>query len=144
MLETFHSKSEEETKEFARNFAGKLGGYETIILTGDLGSGKTKFIEGFMGYWNFKDVSSPSFNIINEYRVSDLKTIYHFDVYRLEGIDDFLNIGGNEYFGKSISLIEWGENILRILPHKYIHITITRKYNDNDNEREIKIEHIGY
>ena len=120
MTEIFHSKSEEETKEFAKEFASKLEGYETIVLTGDLGSGKTKFVEGFMEYWNFKEVSSPSFTIINEYEVSDLKTIYHFDVYRLEGIDDFLNVGGNEYFGKSISIIEWGENIKKILPNKYI------------------------
>ena len=143
MTEIFHSKSEEETKEFAKEFASKLEGYETIVLTGDLGSGKTKFVEGFMEYWNFKEVSSPSFTIINEYEVSDLKTIYHFDVYRLEGIDDFLNIGGNEYFGKSISIIEWGENIKKILPNKYIHIDITREYND-ENERKIKVEYIGY
>ncbi len=143
MTEIFHSKSEEETKEFAKEFASKLEGYETIVLTGDLGSGKTKFVEGFMEYWNFKEVSSPSFTIINEYEVSDLKTIYHFDVYRLEGIDDFLNIGGTEYFGKSISIIEWGENIKKILPNKYIHIDITREYND-ENERKIKVEYIGY
>ena len=143
MIETFHSKSEEETKEFAKEFASSLDGYETIILTGDLGSGKTKFVEGFMEYWNFKEVSSPSFTIINEYKVSDLKTIYHFDVYRLEGIDDFLNIGGNEYFGKSIAIIEWGDNIQKLLPYKYIHIDITREYND-ENERKIKVEYIGY
>lgn len=143
MSEFFNSKNEEETKEFAKQFASTLGGYETIILTGDLGSGKTKFVEGFMEYWNFTEVSSPSFTIINEYKVSDLKTIYHFDVYRLENINDFLNIGGTEYFGKSISIIEWGENIIQLLPPKYIHIHITREYND-ENERKIRIEYIGY
>ncbi len=96
-----------------------------------------------MEYWNFKDVSSPSFNLINEYRVSDTKTIYHFDVYRLNNIDEFLNIGGDEYFGNSISLIEWGEEIISLLPAKYIRINISREYND-DNEREITIEYIGY
>lgn len=96
-----------------------------------------------MEYWNFKEVSSPSFNIINEYNVSDSKTIYHFDVYRLKDMNEFLNIGGDEYIGKSISLIEWGEEIISLLPSKYIQITITREYN-NDNERNIKIEYIGY
>lgn len=96
-----------------------------------------------MEYWSFKDISSPSFTIINEYKVSDLKTIFHFDVYRLENIDEFLNIGGNEYFGKSISLIEWGDKIKEILPDKYIHIDISRKYDENENERKIEIEYIS-
>lgn len=95
-----------------------------------------------MEYWGFKDISSPSFTIINEYKVSDLKTIYHLDVYRLENIEEFLNIGGDEYFGKSIVLIEWGEKIKSVLPPKYIQIEITRGYEDN-NERKIVIEHIG-
>lgn len=99
-----------------------------------------------MEYWGYTDISSPSFTIINEYKVSDLKTIYHFDVYRLENIDEFLNIGGNEYFGKSISLIEWGDKIEEILPDEYIHIDISRKYDgtfETENERKIVIEYIS-
>lgn len=143
MSNIIFTKSEEETRRFAKEFASNLHGDETIILTGDLGSGKTKFVEGFLEYWNFKDISSPSFTIINEYETESGKTIYHFDVYRLEDIDEFLNIGGDEYFGKSISLIEWGDKIKDILPSKYIHINILREYTD-DNEREIEIEYIGY
>lgn len=143
MNNTIYTHNEKETKEFAKKFASNLSGNETIVLTGDLGSGKTKFIEGFLENWGFYDTSSPSFTIINEYKVSDLKTIYHFDVYRLDGIDEFLNIGGDEYFGKSVCLIEWGDKIKELLPNKYIHIDISREYN-NDDERKIKIEYIGY
>lgn len=114
---------------------------DIVILSGDLGSGKTKFTEGFLSYWNLEDeISSPTFTIVNEYIQNDI-TIYHFDVYRLEDLDEFYAIGGTEYFDKGICIIEWGELIEQILP-KYIKINISK--DDNDlNVRYISIEFKG-
>jgi len=65
-----------------------------------LGSGKTKFTEGFLSFFELQDeISSPTFTIVNEYYKNDTN-IYHFDVYRLEDLDEFYAIGGPEYFEK--------------------------------------------
>ena len=77
------------------------------------------------------EISSPTFNIINEYISSD-NNIYHFDVYRLEDSDEFYAIGGEEYFEKGICLIEWGELISDVLPKDYIHVTINKDSNNED------------
>ncbi len=136
------TNSPEETLAFAKNFAKLLKSGDIIVLTGDLGAGKTKFVEGFLSYFNLQDeISSPTFNIVNEYTNLENK-IYHFDVYRLEDSDEFYAIGGEEYFEKGICLIEWGEIIQDILPNEYIHITII-KDTSSDNLRVLKIESIG-
>ncbi len=106
---------------------------------GDLGAGKTKFTEGFLSFWNLqKEISSPTFTIVNEYTNKDIN-IYHFDVYRLEDIDEFYAIGGQEYFDKGICIIEWGELILDALPENYIKVDIIKDEN-NENIRHIKIK----
>lgn len=68
--------------------------------------------------------------------------IFHFDVYRLEDTDEFLAIGGDEYFEKGISIIEWGEIIKDILPKEYIKISF-EKDNKNENIRILNIEIYG-
>lgn len=137
----FVSNSELETKSIACNLASKLNVGDIIILSGDLGSGKTKFTEGLLSYWNLEDeISSPTFTIVNEYCKNDIN-IYHFDVYRLEDLDEFYAIGGTEYFDKGICIIEWGELIEQILP-KYIKINISKDDN-NTNIRYINIEFKG-
>ena len=105
------SNSEEETKLIGRKFAKDLKKGDVIVLTGDLGSGKTKFTEGVLQFFGLEnEISSPTFNIVNEYVNRDVN-VYHFDVYRLEDEDEFYAIGGEEYFEKGICLIEWGEMI---------------------------------
>lgn len=96
----FLIKNENETLSFAKKFASKLNKGAIIILTGDLGAGKTKFTEGFLSFYNLdNEISSPTFTIVNEYLNNDIN-IYHFDVYRLEDLDEFYAIGGDEYFDK--------------------------------------------
>ena len=138
----FVSKSEKDTTEFAKNLASKLKTGDTIVLTGELGSGKTKFTEGFLQYFNLQnEISSPTFTIVNEYNAENVN-IYHFDVYRLSDTDEFYAIGGEEYFEKGICLIEWGEIIEDALPKEYIHITI-EKDPSNDTNRILHIKPIG-
>ena len=109
-----------------------------MFCHGDLGSGKTKFAEGFLSYFGLEDeISSPTFTIVNEYSNKDIN-IYHFDVYRLTDIDEFYAIGGTEYFEKGICLIEWGELVEPILT-RYIKITI-EKDDDILDRRYINIE----
>ena len=137
---SFTSHSESETMDLAFNLASKLHVGDVVVLTGDLGSGKTKFTEGFLKYFNLdKEISSPTFTIVNEYKNNDIN-IYHFDVYRLSDSDEFYAIGGEEYFSTGICLIEWGEIIKDVLPDNYIHITFEKDSSD-ENIRYIKIMH---
>ena len=125
-MEKYITNSEEETKNFAKEFAKKLNTGDVVVLSGDLGSGKTKFVEGVLSNFGLEDeISSPTFTIVNEYKSSNVN-IYHFDVYRLEDSDEFYAIGGEEYFEKGICLIEWGELIEDALPNKYIKINFNR------------------
>lgn len=138
-MEILISNSEENTKMIGKRFAATLKKGDVVVLTGDLGSGKTKFTEGVLTYFGLEnEISSPTFTIVNEYVNKDVN-IYHFDVYRLEDEDEFYAIGGEEYFEKGICLIEWGEMIAGALPKNYIHITFSRNI-DVENERVICIE----
>lgn len=137
----FLSKSPNDTLDFARNFAKDLILGDVIVLIGDLGSGKTKFTEGILSFFGIEnEISSPTFTIVNEY-ISNNITIYHFDVYRLKDSSDFYNIGGDEYFDKGISIIEWGDIIKDALPPKYTKITFERVL-ENENFRNLIIENI--
>ena len=139
----FISKSESDTLNFAKQLASKLDKKDIVVLTGELGSGKTKFTEGFLGFFGLEEeISSPTFTIVNEYNSESGLNIYHFDVYRLSDTEEFYAIGGEEYFENGICIIEWGELILDALPKDYIHITF-EKNPDNENERLLKIETIG-
>jgi len=136
------SHSSLETIHIAKILAKYLTIGDTVVLTGELGAGKTKFTEGFLSYYNLEDeISSPTFNIVNEYQ-TPFSTIYHFDVYRLADIDEFYAIGGEEYFDKGICLIEWGEQIEDALPLEYIKIYFEKNELD-DNCRIINIQAIG-
>ena len=126
------SNSSKDTIKIGNNLAKLLSKGDVVVLSGDLGAGKTKFVEGFLHNFGLQDeISSPTFNIINEYISSD-NNIYHFDVYRLEDSDEFYAIGGEEYFEKGICLIEWGELISDVLPKDYIHVTINKDSNNED------------
>ena len=136
---SINSTSPDYTIKIGQNLAKLLNKGDVVVLSGDLGAGKTKFVEGFLHYFGLQDeISSPTFNIINEYTSSN-NNIYHFDVYRLEDSDEFYAIGGEEYFEKGICLIEWGELISDVLPKDYIHITI-KKDSDNENLRIFEFE----
>lgn len=136
------TKSEKETIELGKKIASKLKKGMVIVLTGELGSGKTKLTEGILTYFGLEDeISSPTFTIVNEYNVKDYN-IYHFDVYRLSDTDEFMAIGGEEYFEKGVSIIEWGEQIRDVLPPDRIEIKFMKE-NDDVNIRNINIEVLG-
>ena len=137
-METYISKNEQDTVDFAEKFASSLSIGDIIVLTGELGSGKTKFVQGDLKYFNMEDeISSPTFTIVNEY-TSGKANVYHFDVYRLEDSYEFYAMGGDEYFSKGICLIEWGEMIEDILPKPYTKI-IFSKDEKNTDYRKLEI-----
>ena len=138
----FNSKSENDTLSFAKKFASKLNKKDVIVLSGDLGSGKTKFTEGILSFFGLEnEISSPTFTIVNEYSKDDIK-IYHFDVYRLEDSSEFYEIGGDEYYENGLCIIEWGEIIEDALPNDYIKIDFSRNLDD-ENSRTLNIQSIG-
>ncbi len=138
-MQKYISKNETDTIAFAKNFAKNLSKDNIIVLSGDLGSGKTKFTQGILEFFGLdNEISSPTFTIVNEYKNENI-SIYHFDVYRLNNEDDFLDIGGDEYFGNGICIIEWGEIIKPLLPPNTIWIDFRKDEND-ENIRIINIQ----
>ena len=138
-MNKYITRSEKDTINFAKNFAKDLKAGDIIVLSGELGSGKTKFVQGILEYFGLEnEISSPTFTIVNEYN-SEKMNIYHFDVYRLEDSDEFYAMGGDEYFSNGICLIEWGELIKDALPKNYIHISFSKDEKDDD-KRRITIE----
>ena len=135
------TNSEQDTKALARMLSKKLNKNSVIVLSGELGTGKTRFVQGIASYFNMEaDVCSPTFTIVNEYINKNGGTnIYHFDLYRIKDENDFLDSIGNEYFGNGICVLEWGEQIKRILPSNTIYITIKKDISIGENYREIEI-----
>ena len=127
------SQNENDTINFACKLASYLQNGDIIILSGDLGSGKTKFTQGILKFFSLDtEISSPTFTIVNEYNAPNNTNIYHFDVYRLADIDEFYALGGDEYFDNGICIIEWGELIESILPKNFLKITFERDPNNLD------------
>ena len=141
-MQKFISNNVQDTIKFGKFLDSKLQKGDIVVLTGDLGSGKTKLTEGILSYFNMEnEICSPTFTIVNEYTNSK-NNIYHFDVYRLESEDEFYAIGGEEYFSKGICIIEWGEMIENILPKNYLKIKFSRN-SENENARILNLEFIG-
>ena len=133
------TKSEQETHDFAIEFAKSLPSSAIIALEGDLGAGKTCFVrglcEGLGG--DPRQVNSPTFTIMQEYVIADGKRLVHIDAYRLSGEDELESIGWDELLQNkdAIIAIEWASKIKSALPHDHISIEIehidlhTRKIN---------------
>ena len=138
----YTSNSTQNTLYFAKQLASHLQKKDVIILTGELGSGKTKFVEGILSYFGLENyISSPTYTIVNEYDAPNFP-IFHFDVYRLQDVSEFYEIGGEEYFETGLSIVEWGEVIKEALPKEYIQICFEKNDND-DNVRTLKISTFG-
>ena len=123
-----------------KNFAKELPVGTIVALIGDLGSGKTTFAQGFAeGLDIFESIVSPTFKLVNEYDGEKCKLI-HVDTYRLDGIEDFLNICGEDIIRTpgAIILIEWADKIIDILPPETVQINFQRVSN-TENDRELII-----
>lgn len=117
-IEKITTASPEETARFAGKFARRLQPGEVVAFYGDLGSGKTFFIQHLCRALGCAEVpTSPTFIILNVYHTAGGMEIYHFDFYRLEHEAELANIGLEDYFyGEGICLIEWADKIASFLP----------------------------
>ena len=139
----YKSNSTKETENIAKAFAKNLTQGDVICLNGDLGAGKTAFVQGLAKAIGITEcISSPTFTIVNCY---DGKIpLYHFDVYRIGDSEEMHDIGYDEYiYGNGISVIEWSEIISDILPEKRYEVVIKKDFDKHEDYREIIIEKRG-
>ncbi len=135
---TFHTSSANETIELGKKIGSLLTKGDIIALQGTLAAGKTTITKGIASSLGVKDeITSPTFCLISEYEGK--LPLYHMDVYRLEGGDDFINLGVEDLiYGNGVSLIEWSEKIMSELPKKTIILKL--EPIEGTDERNITLE----
>jgi tRNA threonylcarbamoyladenosine biosynthesis protein TsaE len=123
-MRSVQTHSPEETWALAAGLADKLPAGTTIALHGDLGAGKTCFIQGFAAALGIDEpITSPTYTIIGEYE--GRLPLHHIDLYRLSGPEEALGLGLEEYFdANGITAIEWAERAEGLLPPDLLHIRI--------------------
>ncbi len=138
---TFTTNSAEETIALGEKIGSLLKKGDIIAMQGTLAAGKTTITKGIAKALGVKDtITSPTFCLISEYEGK--MPLYHMDVYRLDGAEDFTNLGADDMlYGEGVSIIEWSEKIMEELPKK----TIVLKIIPNENgSRTITIENWPY
>ena len=137
-MKSFNSASVSDTIELGEKIGNILSAGDVVLLTGDLGAGKTHIAKGIgKALGVTKIINSPTFTIVKEYHGKI--PFYHLDLYRLDGLNNDFDL--EEYIeSEGVCVIEWPHQIDEIIPNEYLNIKLTRI---NDNERKIEIEGIG-
>lgn len=162
MKNVYISRSPLDTQNFAKEFAKNLKPGDAVALYGDLGAGKTTFIQGLAAGLDYKGkVTSPTFIIIRTYEISDrslralrplrglqrpltsdqqikIKKLHHIDLYRVEGAQNLKTVGVEEFLrdSEAVAVIEWSEKIEKLLPKEAIKINIEVT---GENQRKIRV-----
>jgi tRNA threonylcarbamoyladenosine biosynthesis protein TsaE len=137
---TISTESADETRAAGERLARTLGPGDVVALTGDLGAGKTCFVQGVVqglgaGTW----ATSPTFVLVNEYG-GDLP-LHHVDAYRVAGPDEMVDVGLLDLIdGDGVTLIEWADRVAALLPERTIHVAIE---GVGDEPRRISIRGSG-
>ena len=135
--------SEETTKELAKELTRYLKGGEIIYLYGEMGVGKTTFVRHLINQFqknkklHITEVTSPTFNLLNEYIVNDL-VIKHYDLFRLKDESEITNLDLFENNPNTITLIEWPQLISKNKSIKTIDLIFN--YENKFNNRSVKID----
>jgi tRNA threonylcarbamoyladenosine biosynthesis protein TsaE len=126
-LETIHQS--------AQQFINQIADRTVFAFNGKMGAGKTTFIKSICETMGVKEtVNSPTFSIVNEYEAADGRIIYHFDCYRINKIQEALDLGAEEYlYSGNLCFIEWSENIAPILPDSLVNVDIEEIENGKRN-----------
>ncbi len=141
---TLYTNSPDETIELGKKIGLKLQKGDILAMQGTLAAGKTTITKGIAQALEIDDtITSPTFCLISEYEGK--MPLYHMDVYRLDGTEDFINLGVDDMlYGKGVSIIEWSEKIMDELPKKTIIIRLEPVESGTGNKRKISIENWPY
>lgn len=126
MKKTYKCKSENELVQIGQELLNKYDDKKVFAFFGPMGVGKTSFIKIICKLLEVEDyVTSPTFSIINEYKTRNCRRLYHFDFYRVNDINEVLNLGYEEYlFNEEYCFIEWADKIKQLLPDNAVIISM--------------------
>jgi len=133
--------SVEQTRDLAAALSSLARPGDLLVLAGDLGAGKTAFVQGFGLGLDVPDrITSPTFTLVHVYE--GRLPVHHLDVYRLEQLSEALDLGLPEMLDEGgVVLIEWGDAILPVLPHDYLEVRIT--FGPGDDDRFLALRPVG-
>ena len=139
MKGSFEVRSVEETWALARRLADELKPGDVICLEGDLGAGKTTFVQGLAAALGVSGrVTSPTFCLVQEHKSAEGRLLVHMDLYRLASEDDVLAIGWEDYLSRGAVLaVEWPERAGDLVPQNAIHVSFARL--DDEDARRIEM-----
>ncbi|MDR1793319.1 MAG: tRNA (adenosine(37)-N6)-threonylcarbamoyltransferase complex ATPase subunit type 1 TsaE [Bacteroidales bacterium] len=137
-MDTFIAHSINDLLPIAKKLVAKFPHERIFALYGQMGAGKTTFMQSVVKALNSKDtVSSPTFALVNEYESETVGIIYHFDFYRIKDIKEAVDIGFDEYLdSENYCFIEWAEYVEELLPDTIVKVYIT--VNEENNKREFR------
>lgn len=142
------TNSLQETEKFGIKLSQKLKSGHIVLLSGDLGAGKTSIVKGIAKGFGIKnEITSPTFTLMNIYDIKDKKinTLVHIDTYRLKHEKELVEIGIEDYLGKenTVCLIEWPEKIIDLLKNPNLDkekiMIINIEHSEDSNQRKITI-----
>jgi len=137
----FFSRSPEQTRRIGVRLGGALQAGDIICLQGDLGAGKTTFVQGIAQGWGSKDsVSSPTFILVNVYRRSDGSQLFHMDAYRLDSTPEAEELDLDTMLAQGPLIVEWPERIDGLVPAENLWVKLEHV---DEQEREMKFKSHG-
>ncbi|MGC3979022.1 MAG: tRNA (adenosine(37)-N6)-threonylcarbamoyltransferase complex ATPase subunit type 1 TsaE [Paludibacteraceae bacterium] len=134
-MKTLKIESLNTINQTAQKFIDQIGNRTVFAFNGKMGAGKTTFIKSICETMGVKEtVNSPTFAIVNEYEAADGRIIYHFDCYRINKVQEALDMGAEEYlYSGNLCFIEWSENIAPILPDTLVNVDVEELENGKRN-----------
>ena len=137
----FFSRSPEQTRRVGSRLGGALQAGDVICLQGELGAGKTTFVQGIAQGWGSLDsVSSPTFILVNMYRRADQSQLFHMDAYRLESTPEAEELDLDSMLTQGALLIEWPERMNGLIPAERLWVNLE---HIDEEEREMKFKATG-
>ena len=137
----FFSRSPEQTRRIGMRLGSALQAGDLICLQGDLGAGKTTFVQGIAQGWGSQDsVSSPTFILVNMYRRADGSQLFHMDAYRLDSTPEAEELDLDSMLAESALIVEWPERMDGLIPAERLWVELEHVA---DEEREMKFNARG-
>jgi tRNA threonylcarbamoyladenosine biosynthesis protein TsaE len=135
------TRSVEETRALAGALAQLTMPGDLLLLAGDLGAGKTAFVQGFGRALGVDEpITSPTFTLAQRY--DGARVVHHLDVYRLDQLHEVLELGLEELLDEGgVVLVEWGEAVLPVVPADYLQVQLT--FGEGDDERQLRFRPVG-